>query len=225
MESTQPHLTLPQRGFSLVEMIVVLAIIITITTIALVGQTSFNRSLLLTDTAYTVALSIRQAQSLGQSSRAFSGIANAGYGVHFSSATPTRYEVFADISPAAPGDTVGGRCGGHSVTTGPESRPGNCQYDSSTELMQQYTFGRGFYVSDMCGVISGTRNCLSSTGLNDVNIVFQRPDTASRLLITVGSSRHEATCVEIKLSTQTGDATRTIRVSQLGEVSVNQTCQ
>ena len=75
------------RGFTLVEMLVVLAIIIMITAIVINGQSTYNRSILLTDTVYTVAYSIRQAQSLGLASRGTtvgaSIVSNAGYGVRF----------------------------------------------------------------------------------------------------------------------------------------------
>lgn len=224
MESSRPRLEPHARGFTLVEMIVVLAIIVTITMIALVGQASFNRSLLLTDTAYTIALSIRQAQSLGLSSRAFSGVQDAGYGVHFSSADPGAYTIFADISPAAPGSSLGGACGGHEASSGPEARPGNCLFDSATEVLQEYTLNRGFEISDICGTINGTKNCISSN-VTSANIVFQRPNTSSQLVITMGSSEHPASCIEVEVSTRDGDASRTIRVTELGEVSVNQTCE
>ena len=95
-------LSVHARAFTLVEMIVVLSIISILTVIVVVGQTSFNKSNLLTDTAYTVALSMRETQTLGLSSRTFSSVPNAGFGVHFGDST-AYYDQFADIYPAAPG--------------------------------------------------------------------------------------------------------------------------
>ena len=67
------------RGFSLIEMMVVLVIIALITTIALFGQQDFNRSLLLTDTAYTIALTAREALGMaGETLELPEGIATVG---------------------------------------------------------------------------------------------------------------------------------------------------
>src|ERR1043166_8621201 len=86
-----------QEGFTLIEMLMVLAIIVIITTIALSGQTLFNSSVVLTNTAYDVALSLRQTETFGIASRVFNGVANAGYGIEFSKATPASYVSYADV--------------------------------------------------------------------------------------------------------------------------------
>jgi prepilin-type N-terminal cleavage/methylation domain-containing protein len=75
----------PARGFTIIEMLVVLAIITLLLGVVLSSQSIFNRTLLLTDTAYTVALSVRQTQSLGLSGRENSGLTNVGYGIHLAS--------------------------------------------------------------------------------------------------------------------------------------------
>ena len=46
------------KGFTLIELMVVLAIIVVITTVVLTSQSSFNKSLILANTSYDIALSL-----------------------------------------------------------------------------------------------------------------------------------------------------------------------
>src|SRR3989338_6906440 len=55
----------PNRGFTLVELLVTLSLFVVLTTIVLFSQQKFNGSILLTNLAYDVALTIRQAQTFG----------------------------------------------------------------------------------------------------------------------------------------------------------------
>lgn len=207
------------RGFSLIEMIVVLAIISIITTIALLGQGSFNRSIILTDTAYTIAFTIRDAQSRGLASNVFSTVRNAGYGVHFSSATPKSYIEFADIVPSSP-DSQGGLCPNHVITTGPEAKPGNCVYSNSSEIVRTFTLDRGFAISEFCGKdTSGVKRC--SGYLEALDISFARPDTQSVILGIRSGSPIGLTNATVTLSSPDGTAQRCISVSQVGQVSVS----
>lgn len=147
-------------------MIVVVAIIVVITTIALVGQSSFNRSLVLTNTAYTVAFSIREAQSLGISSRLFSGVQNAGYGVHFTAGQDTTYTLFADITPIAAGNIQNATiCPGHTVGSGPEAKPGDCVWNGASETVRSYSLNNGFRILRFCGTqAGGSLRCSDSGG-------------------------------------------------------------
>ncbi len=81
------------RGFTMVEMLVSLGIILIITSIVLLGQNSFNKNLVLVDTAYTVAFTLRQAQTLALSSRKVGTIQNAGYGTHFANGSMIPFPV------------------------------------------------------------------------------------------------------------------------------------
>src|SRR3989338_5478037 len=90
------------RGFTLIELIVVSAIIILITTFILFQQSKFNSSTLLRSLTYSMALSVRQAQVYGTSVRGFTPAAGgsatfgSGYGIHFpAGATPYQYYLFA----------------------------------------------------------------------------------------------------------------------------------
>ncbi len=212
------------RGFTLVEMIVVLAIIIIITTIALLGQSSFNRSMILTDTAYTIAFSIREAQALGISSRTFAGTQDAGYGVHFGNLSPTSYKLFADTHPIAPGDTqYPGICPGHPnvPASNPEAKPGDCIQTLESEVVRTYSLNNGFRISGFCGRQSnGVPLC--NGALDSLNIVYLRPNTQSVITGVNGNIRTALQDATIRISSPDGTTERCIYVSKVGQVSVVQ---
>jgi hypothetical protein len=204
-------------------MIVVLAIIGVLSAVILNTQNDFNRSLIITDTSYTVALSIRQAQTFGLSSRTYSPSSNAGYGVSFSSTTPGSYVLFADIGTttgAAPAWCPTGTNGR------PDAKPGNCRFDSgSNEVVQRFTFGRGFTVTQFCGhENSSTLRCSTDTaaGLLALDVAFIRPSTNAVITGTTAVTTLALTDATIKLS-EPGGAFRYICISRVGSIAVSST--
>lgn len=239
MEPAQhrPILVQPARGFTLIEMLVVLAIIVVLTAVAILGQGQFNRSILLTDTAYTVALSIRQAQTFGFSSRVFSSVTNTGYGVHFGAGTSDQYQIFADLYPVSPGSVLGGLCPGHTALAGaPNAKPGDCVYASGVGqdgVLQTFRFDRGFTVGYVCGHVSSnpaTSKCIYNDGrtsdFTSIDISFLRPNTQSVVIGTDANNNYTAlsdACIHI--AAPNGPNTNgNIFVSYVGEVAVVDTC-
>ncbi len=88
-----------QSGFTLTELLVSIGIFSVITVMAVFNNAQFNSSVLLTNLAYDVGLSIRQAQVYGVTVRrnAASGF-TSGYGVHFGVESPTSYFIFEDVT-------------------------------------------------------------------------------------------------------------------------------
>jgi len=164
-------------------MLVVLAIIITITSVALVSQSSFNKTLVLANTAYDIALTLRSAETYGLGSRAANisatTIVKTGYGVNFQRATPGVFTFFADTSPGPSASN----CHGLPIigASSPSARPGNCVYDSGERVLD-YTLGNRITVSNFCAFISGSWSCAHANGssypgtLSSLDIVFARPN-------------------------------------------------
>lgn len=215
------------RGFTLVEMLVVLAIIAVITTIVITGQSTYNKTLLLTDTTYGVALSGRQAQSFGLASRKFGNVQNPGYGLFFSNAKPTTYTLYADTNNTAPAPAD---CPVGTPGT-PEQKPGNCRWDGSGTdgLVTKFTLERGFYIKQFCAKQGSGSNVplQCSTDPSPIlvlNLVFTRPNTSTVINGVVGPSLLSYSCAQVTIADASGQATRTVRFSSLGEIAVNQVC-
>lgn len=208
------------RGVTLIELLVVLGIIGVLSALISVSQSSFNKSLVLANTTYDVALTMRSTQTLGLGSSA------AGYGLHFAKSTPRSFLLFADTyptiysihlicHPVAPGADF----------SGPSARPGDCLYNAGSDgLIRSYAIGNGITIKDFCAQQAGVWTCANShTGsLSTLDVVFSRP--SAEAFITV-NGRHwitnpniTAACVSFQ-SPQGGE--RAIFVSRSGEITGN----
>lgn len=225
MEPAPVHsLTSPSmlRGFTIMEMVVVLAIITVISSIALLGQSTFNRSMILTNTAYTVAFSVREAQFLGISSRVFNGVQNAGYGIRFLNDSAHSYALFADTHPAAAGNVQSAElCPGHAVGSGPEAKPGDCIQTQASEIVRTYNLNNGFFIKQFCGTETsgGTLRC--SGYLSALNIVYLRPNTQSIITGVRQGNRISLSDATIRIASPDGFTERCIYVSKAGQVTVS----
>ncbi|MFZ2167558.1 MAG: type II secretion system protein [Minisyncoccia bacterium] len=209
------------RGFSLIELMVVLAIIITITGVVLTNQSSFNKSLILANTAYDVALSVRNAQTFGLSSRVISTATNVGYGVNFDRATPNKFTLFTDTYPL-PGAVS--NCHPVSDPTAPNARPGDCAYESNqSEKVTEYVLGNNITITDICAYSSSSWSCSSSNGgnLSTLDIVFARPNSDAFMSKNgVYSSSFPVTAACIVLSSAQGGA-RYVAVGLSGQITAD----
>ncbi|KND49168.1 MAG: putative Type IV pilus pilin [Parcubacteria bacterium C7867-008] len=216
------HRPQKRRGFTLVELLVSLSIVFLISAIAITGQSTFNQGILLNDTAYSLALSTRQAQSLGLSSRKFAGVQNGGYGIYVTNNAPINsYIIFADINSVPSGPSW---CTAVASST-PESKSGNCMYDGLGETFQTYTLTRGFTISDFCGKTPTGLKCASTDDVASVHALFLRPNTSSVITgVSPGGTKIAFSCLQFSLRAPGGTAVQTVRVTQVGEISVGQIC-
>ena len=179
-----------KAGFTLIEMLVVIAIIGTVTGIVLNSQSSFNNSFVVSNAAYDVSLSIRNTETYGIASRGTTTTGNAGYGVEFAAATPSSFTLFADTYPL-PG--VSDAC--HTVPSNgadaPNALPGNCIFDSNAgEKVQSYDLNNGVTVDNFCAYTASQQYCAHSGSftIDRLDIVFTRPNPVPTFTVLVGNN-------------------------------------
>jgi prepilin-type N-terminal cleavage/methylation domain-containing protein len=156
------------KGFTLMELLVVLTIIIVITMVVLTSQSSFNKTLVLANTAYDVALTLRSAQKYGLGSRASGSIVNAGYGLHFSSGVQDSFTLFADTSPSPSSSSCHGLPTSNNPDA-PDAKAGNCKYDEGDSIVFPYRLNNGIKITKLC--VNSSCNDVSK-----LDIVFSRPN-------------------------------------------------
>ncbi len=135
------------------------AIIIIVTSLFLVRQSSFDSSTVLRSLAYSVALSMRQAQVYGISvtgTTTSTGVVYAsGYGLYFNASAPNIYILFADLNSDG------------------KYSPG--------EDVQAFTLSSAYRVSELCALGTTLKNCSgvddqSGNPISTLSVIFRRPN-------------------------------------------------
>lgn len=85
------------RGFTLVEMLVVLFVIVTISTLVLINYRQGQRRLALQNVVQQLLLDIRRAQNMALQAMSYNSVTPQRYGIYLST-TSTYYVLFADCS-------------------------------------------------------------------------------------------------------------------------------
>ncbi len=181
------------RAFTLLEMLVSVAIFGIISAVVLSNNSEFNNTVLLTNTAYDIGLSIRQAQSYGVSTRVQDNSFTSGYGVLFDGASS--YKLFADLDA----DRV---------------------YDGepTDKILSTNTLGNGYTIQQYCGVSSaGVSTCYTAPTFSSRTLIitFLRPDTDAVIKDSLGNIYSTA-----KITITRNGKIRVIYVTATGQISV-----
>lgn len=148
------------KGFTLVELLVTLAIATMLMTVNLFSYARFNDLLALTEAGQEIALAIRQSQTFGLNVKEVTrggGVFTSGYGVYFDLNDLTHFYFYVD-SNANGVYNAGSGCG-----------------SGSTECIQMYTFKNGISISQIC---DGNNNCPPNPGFSvrNMSVSFLRPN-------------------------------------------------
>ena len=200
------HSSILNKGFSLVELLVVLSIFLIITSVVLFNQNKFSSDISITNVAYSIALEIRQAQVsgilVGQGRDDF----DKAFGVHFMiENNQIVFQNFKDYDDSLTYNEWEG--------------------DASQQLSE------GNIILSVCTYTSATeqsgKKCLAPTTsstsgvLTAVDIMYKRPEPSAIIIDTSSANANDRRKrVEVIVQSSLGDRTRTIKAYNTGQISV-----
>lgn len=184
-----------KKGFTTIELIVTISILVIITTAIFIKYPAFRQSISLKRTAQEIALTIRQAQVYGLSVKEFQPGTSifSGYGVHFESGTDS-FILFADIDNDKTYD-VGDGCGG-----------------TNTECVQMFQIQTGDKISGLCA------NGICSANKMDIVFYLTNPPV-SITTDTGGTLPFGSSYAGVVISSLQGQ-TKTVNVLASGQIAV-----
>jgi prepilin-type N-terminal cleavage/methylation domain-containing protein len=179
-------------GFTLVELLVSISIFVVITAILMIRYNKFDDTILLTNLAYDMALTIRQAQTYGLNTREASpGVFTKSYGVHFSGNDNKSFTLFADLDD-------------------------NNQFDSASDkVLSVYTIKKNNTISDVCA--GSQDDCVSISSSDSLSLIFKRPNPEAIINDGTGVMKSYA---KITLESKNGEDHTYIVVRKTGQISI-----
>ena len=229
MTETTLH-TRPDRGFTMVELMVTVGIFTIISALLLANYPSFSSRIVLENVAHEIGLSVRQAQSYGLNVRVNIGTGQAifpPYGVHFSFSgvsqdDPTdekKFMLFADLLPDVNNPTSNNKR--YDGASGCDVSGGEC--------VELFTIQSSEKIVALCGNLKSSGATLENwqsvpgadCSLTALDIVFTRPDPDATITgeSVVAGEAVSFSDAEIVVASPRGDK-KTVVVWQTGQIAV-----
>jgi len=192
-------------AFTLIEVVVVVGIMATISTLVLVNFPRLQRGAALGREAAKLALSLRKAQSFSLGVREFNPAFNddpfcldipvrfPGYGVYINMSLPTSYIIFGDAT-----------CSKEYDTFPVDETVENIKIENKAKLASLKSFDLGV--------------CSSGCLLNEAVVIYLRPGPSVFLTDNGGVKNYDY--FEITLSSSDGSITKTVVVRSIGQISI-----
>ncbi len=191
------------------------SIMLIITSTFVIRQQSFNGSAVLSSLAYSVALSLRQAQLFGTATRetainAFQGAAPAkAYGIYFDKNVTDSYKLFADKN----------NDGQYTTSVDPNIE----------ETVQIFKMGGGYTLKQFCATNSSNTTCWDATAggsLTYLTVLFRRPNPdacfTTNLSTTECAPGGTQSYISGYVQISGGAKTRGININLTGQITVGE---
>ncbi len=171
------HCAKLDKGFTIAELIIVIAIFALVTSIAMFNQGRLNSNVLISNMAFETALAIREAQVYGIGVRA-GGETGAGkdsfsgwFGAHFDLSNPASIIIFNDSNKNDSYDAL--------------YSDGNSSEITEAKYQYAFTNQRGNKIVAICtGPLPAGTACQSEIGVQGLDIIFKRPSPEAHFHVT-----------------------------------------
>ncbi len=186
-----------RRGFTLIELMVVLFVSALISTVILANFGDFTSQTEFDNEALNIALTVREAQAYGIGSREISGKFGVAYGVIFKKSTPNSFTL----------DTFGTGSGGY-----------YSQFDITPE--KTIKIKDGFKISKLCLISQNSTYC----NYLGVATVFKRPNPNANIYLLWSNGNFilvNFSGVKITLKRISDGTIKTINITNTGQIYVN----
>ncbi len=187
------------EGFTLIEMIVVIAIFGIVTIVVLANLPVFSDRTSLDLVAQEVAIHVRGAQVFGGGGRVGSGKGRPTYGIHFV-ATNNTFSLFRDNNDSLTYDEQTGCKAANFL-------------NSACELEQSYTISSGFVIPSIF-----YKDESGWQGTDSLDTLFTRPKLEP--LIAVGGGETGAELVQIIIQSRRRGECRAVNLYNNGQIAV-----
>ncbi len=214
-----------KKGFTLVEMMIVMGIFVIFSVIILADYKKFGEKQQFISFAYDMGLIIRQVQMSGIAVRE-AGVGTQsfsdGFGIHFSPYENYRtYTIFVDREDEA---------GGRNRVFGPEDldRNGNPVEVKNTCIMDTKirnrcsTITSDYVIKQVCALKTGLTTCVTDTVEGTLDIVFNRPDPDAHITLTTDELPDDTyTSAKIYITSEKdASLSRIITIDTTGQISI-----
>lgn len=201
------------RGFTVIELMVTIAIVVLVTGLIMIQYSSFNNSVLLRNQAYMTAFDLREAQSLAVGVKGQGAEFREEYGLYFDMDTQTKYLLFQDNE------------------TEPNRSHYPARYNEGEEIGVPYRIDPRFIIKNLCATNSGSRTCLRddldpttnetvNVNVRALAVSFRRPDFEASFHVP-DTSITNIQSAEIIFGTASGVTERSVIIYKTGQVSVD----
>lgn len=192
------------KGFTLLEITVVIVIIIFLSTIFVINYRGGEKQFALKRSAHKLAQDLRGAQEMALAGQEFKGIFQGGYGIHFTVTPETEktgeYTLFVDCKDLSGSDNKVF----DSVNTTCDDCTGNCVDNILSEEVEIISLEEGIYISELSPSLSG----------DPLSILFFPPDPT----VTInGDPIINSASITLTFD---GQSTKTVSVNKAGLIEV-----
>ncbi len=206
-----------QRGMTLVELLVVLAIFLIVAGLTIFDYGRFRSTVSLQNLADDISLSIRRAQNYAIGVRSSqSTVFSSGYGIHFSTANPNSSDARAGSNKTF---IIFGDLNANKVYNYPTSTSTTCSNStlaSDDECIDMLSITSSDTIYQIC---PNGANC-ASTGYVDITFIRPNPDAYICTGTVVGACSGPLSSVDIVVRNSQSLDTKIISVSNIGQISI-----